>query len=243
MVGDDDEFGAQSAASAGAVPAHVNKADYGRILQMDLNHAKAQAVREETQQRARELREQRERFRLRGQMLREQRLAGRTTVQTTIDDCRAVAQSIGDRSRAKSEHLRQQRKEAEGRWQEHGRGLQQLDAALRQKIVTDKTADEAQRAKEAAALSTALKKLNEEMDDTIFAQNLERANRVKAETSERVIRASKQVFVNDRWNKADELRDSLSKLRARRKAQELAYVTQAMMIKAAAKEKHGVLAR
>ena len=92
------------------------------------------------------------------------------------------------------------------------------------------------RTDDATQLKASLKKLNQMTDDTIMMVNTERVQRVKAETGEAVMRHAKQTFLNDRWNRADELRAQMEELRRRQRANEQQYMDHAHQTKQRAKQ-------
>ena len=61
----------------------------------------------------------------------------------------------------------------------------------------------------------------------------QRVQRVKEETTDTVTRNAKKGYVDERWDVADSMREQSEKWRAQRKAQELAYLEQALAINAA----------
>ena len=56
---------------------------------------------------------------------------------------------------------------------------------------------------------------------------------VRAETTDTVTRNAKKAYVDERWDIADSMREKAEQWRAQRKAQELAYLEQALAINAA----------
>ena len=219
----------------GSTPAKVSRSNFSAIKAMEENHQKASAVRQEHYLRQEQLREQRERFKQRGQMLRAQRTQSQEQIKQTIDGCHARAQSLGDRSRAQRDMLRQQREGQQNRWSDHGRELTEQHTQLRNRLKQTQEDDRMQRTSDASDLKASLKKLNEMTDDTILLVNTERRNRVRAETGEKIIRHAKMTFLNERWNSADELRDQLEQLRRRQRSNEQQYLDHAHMVRASAK--------
>jgi len=61
----------------------------------------------------------------------------------------------------------------------------------------------------------------------------QRVERVRAETTDTVTRNAKKAYVDERWDVADGMREKAEQWRAQRKAQELAYLEQALAINAA----------
>lgn len=61
----------------------------------------------------------------------------------------------------------------------------------------------------------------------------QRVQQIKSETTDAVTRNAKKQFVDERWDIADAMREKAEAWRAQRKAQELAYLEQALAINAA----------
>jgi len=237
------EYVPASAASPQPPPAEqmaarISRADYSNVLHYEENFVKASAVRAESERRKAEMRQQRERFRQRGQMLKLQREMAQEQVKSSLAGCHAETQRLGNESRVQRERLLKERTDWQSQWQQHGRELTAQHTQLRERLKASAEEQRAARTREASELKAALKVLNQQTDDTILAQNVERCTRVKAETSAHVVRASKQTFLEDRWNKADELRESLTRLRARQRRQQQEYLDTAHAIKANANAKH-----
>jgi hypothetical protein len=220
----------------GEVPKTVSRANFSHIKAMEENHQKASAVRAEHSLRQQQLAEQRERFRQRGQMLRAQRTQSQELIKQTLEGCHARAHSLGDRSRAQRDRLRMQRESRAAQWQEHGRQLTAEHTQLRERLKKTQEDEVRARTEDAMQLKASLKKLNQLTDDTILLVNTERVQRVKAETGEAVLRHAKQTFLNDRWNRADELRAQMEELRRRQRANEQQYRDHAAMTKLRAQQ-------
>lgn len=220
----------------GDVPKSVSRANFSHIKAMEENHQKASAVRAEHNLRQQQLAEQRERFRQRGIMLRAQRAQSQELIKDTIEGCHARAHTLGERSRQQRERLRLQRESRAAQWQEHGRQLTMEHTQLRERLRKTQADEVKARTDDATQLKASLKKLNQMTDDTIMMVNTERVQRVKAETGEAVMRHAKQTFLNDRWNRADELRAQMEELRRRQRANEQQYMDHAHQTKQRAKQ-------
>ena len=142
---------------------------------------------------------------------------------------------LGTETRTQRERLRKERESNQEQWHAHGKQLQLQHEALRERLKVSAEENRLERQRETQELREMLKRLNQEVDDTILRQNQEEAKKVRDETSADAIRASKQTFVDDRWRKADDLRESLAILRERQRRQEQEYIDTAHMIKAHAK--------
>ena len=219
------------ATSAGA--SKVKRADFSSMKTMEENHQRATAVRQEHVVRQEQLQEQRERFRQRGAMLRAQRLQEKD--KQAIEDHHNRNSRLGELSRAHQARLRVQREGQQQRWEEHGRQLTEQHQQLRARLRKAQEDERVTRTESATSLKKSLKKLNELTDDSILLVNTERATRVKAETGSQVTTHAKLMFLNERWNAADALREQMEALRRRQRQQEQQYLDTAHMIKASSK--------
>lgn len=165
-------------------------------------------MREEREQNQRFCSEQRERFRQRGVVLREQQRITQATIAANAGSCQQQAARIGDTLRAKQALLRHRRQQQEQAWQQHGHGLtekystsgnQQLVRSLKEAIASEKE-------EVATEMRTLLKMLKKETDDGIIEVNCERVRRVYAETAHPVIRTQKQTMFTKRCDRAREVR-------------------------------------
>jgi hypothetical protein len=83
----------------------------------------------------------------------------------------------------------------------------------------------------ATEMKAQLKRLKEEVDDTIKSENTDRCRRVYQDTCHDVIRFSKHQIVANRWDRADYVRDTVSVWKAEAKAREEEYVERARRIR------------
>ena len=171
-----------------------------------------------------------------GIMLRAQRAQSQELIKDTIEGCHARAHTLGERSRQQRERLRLQRESRAAQWQEHGRQLTMEHTQLRERLRKTQADEVKARTDDATQLKASLKKLNQMTDDTIMMVNTERVQRVKAETGEAVMQHAKQTFLNDRWNRADELQAQMEELRRRQRANEQQYMDHAHQTKQRAKQ-------
>lgn len=197
---------------------------------MEVNHEKGNTVRAELEQTKARMMEQRELFRQRGRMLREQRLQGAEKIAEKKEDCRQEASNVASNIRAQREELRMRREQYNQRWKTHGRDLAQRQDKLQEKIRADTKERELERKLEADVLDAELDKLNKLVDDQILRENRARVARVRAETGT-LPRLSKQAFINDRWDRADRTREELLKARERRRMNEEQYLRTAFATK------------
>ena len=84
-----EEHGASVASPS--KPSKVYRADYGRLLQEQVNHEKGDAERAEKQMVQMRLDELRESFKQRGRTLRHERQRGQELIKSKIDECRPQA--------------------------------------------------------------------------------------------------------------------------------------------------------
>lgn len=211
---------------------YMRRADYGRLIRMDANVQQANQVRMERMQIKRQHEEQREIFRQRGVLLRQQRLQTEAAIAGSIDSCRLGKFEVGDNLRARQQTLRRKRAEQEKSWEQHGRALtekystrgnQELVRTLKKEV-----ADE--RMRQATTMRNFLKKAKSDVDDSIREVNRDRVERVYAETAHPVIRHSKQTTVANRWDRADDVRLHVSKWKKAREENEQAYLQRAFQI-------------
>ena len=213
-------------------PSKVSRANYGQVLHNQENYVKASGVRAESEQRRNERRDQLERFRQRGIELKRERELGQEKIKGTVEGCSASALKIGNETREQRERLRKQREAFQQQWREHGKQLTAQHVELHERMRANAKSSRIERSKEAQAFTTNLRTLSQRAEDSTLQANAEKAAKVKEETSQRVVRRSKQDFVEDNWLAADELRESLGRLRERHRKQEQEYLDRAHMIKA-----------
>jgi hypothetical protein len=225
------------------IPPKVTRANMSSINQQDANYQKASAVRAESDLRKQELTAQRERFRQRGQMLRQQRAHNQQVIKSATAGCQERAHGIGGEARSQRTALRAQREGMQQQWEKHGRQLTAQHMALRARLKSSQEDNQKERFKRASELNKMLKKLNEETDKSILAKNSQSAMRVRMETSPEVVRVSKIAFLDHRWQAADELREKMERLRQRQKQQESEYLAQAHAVRDQARQKHNDEAR
>ena len=164
-------------------------------------------------------------------MLRDQRQRGSNTIASKLEERRQHAKEIGDDIREQREIFRAKREHANQGWKHHGHDLSTQQKNLKLKLQTDTQARLKAAQSNSSELKAELKALAQMTDDSVYRYKCDLAGRVKAATSQRVTRGSKQTFVNDRWDKADLLREQLMALRAQRLQQEHEYLAYAMMTK------------
>ena len=221
----------------GFTPSKLPRSAYSQVLAQEENFQKASEVRSESEQRKEELRKQRERFRQRGLMLKAQREKSRQQLQKTIQGCNDSNQALGNATRTQREALKKERDARQQKWEEHGRSLHEQHEALRDRLKASAEENRAARTKEAEELKEALKRVGQRAEDTILKQKTASAAKVRAATDKEFIRASKQSFIDDRWNSADELRASLTRLRERQARQKAEYIESAHVLKAQQQQK------
>jgi len=215
----------------------MSRADFGRIMQMDANLQKAAQVRAERDGNTRFLREQRERFRMRGVQLREQRFQTEDAIANSVDRVRRQAADVGEALRQRQHGLRSARGQQQRAWEVHGRGLtEKFSTRGNQERVRTLKADMAdERARIATEMRTFLKQAKKETDDDIYEVNCERARRVYAETSHPVIRVSKQTTVFKQWDQAAGVRQHVKTCKQQIRENDRRYLERAWAIKHSSK--------
>lgn len=211
---------------------YMRRADYGRIVIMDANLAQANRVRNEREANKRFVEHQKELFKRRGEMLRQERLQTEQAVLVATGRIRDSAQQIGDGKRQELTLLRERRDKIETGWEDHGRALtekystrgnQEKVRRLKQDIADEK-------ARVGTELRNFLKQAKKDTDDDIHRVNTERVQRVYAETAHPVVRRSKQTTVAKRWDKADNVRARVDSWKEQVAANTHAYLEHARQI-------------
>lgn len=224
-----DEHGASMASPS--KPSKVYRADYGRLLQEQVNHEKGDAERAEKQIMQMRLDELRESFKERGRTLRNERQRGQELIKSKIDECRQQAKESGENVRMQREVFRAKRQSMSQTWKNHGNTLSKEHADLKAKMRAATEARLAEARASGSEFKSELKELVKNTDDFHYHYKCDLAGRVKAATSKHVTRASKQDFLMDTWDKADLLREQMTRLRQQRLRQEQEYLAYAMMTK------------
>jgi len=207
-----------------------SRADFTRIIQMEANYEKGNAVRAELEQTRLRMAEQKEMFRQRGRMLREQRLHSAEKIASKREMCKQDAAQMASDIQHQREAMRARREEMRLRWQMHGRNLGDQQARLQRKLRSDTEQLQAERKASASLLKTELKALNDQVDDQIYRENCARVARVKEEENHYPLLA-KQIYANGRWDRADRCREESMQARERRRQNEEAYLAKAHEIK------------
>ena len=102
---------------------YMRRADVRRLVMLDANQQLGADVRAEKEDNQRFMKEQRERFRQRGVMLREQRRHTEAAIANSVESCRQHAAGMGDEQRTRQETLRRRRQIQDRAYEKHGRGL------------------------------------------------------------------------------------------------------------------------
>ena len=180
--------------------AFLSKSQHGRLMQLESNKQHANTVRQEKLDNKQFVAEQRERFRQRGQMLRQQRAVTEAAISGVVDRHFQQAASIGDAARHRQAALRSRRHEQDVEYERQGRALtEKYSTRDNQELVRRLKAEiELEREEKATEMRNLLKKLKKETDDTIKEVNHERVRRVYAETAHPVIRIQKQTVAQKR---------------------------------------------
>ena len=204
---------------------------------MEANREKGNAVRAEHEIYQQQLHAQREMFKERGRKLRAQRLRGELNEKTQQEACKQRNLEEGNNIRTKREVWRAKRESNDNSWKGYGRSLGEQQAMLQNKLKIDAEARRVENSASASQLKADLKTLNQSVDDSIYKQKCASAARIKYETSEEAMRRSKMSFINDRWDKADELREKMDMLREERKRNEHEYQAYASLMKVQAQQR------
>ena len=130
--------------------------------------------------------------------------------------------------------MRKKRTELQKKWADHGYELTQQ--------YTIKAAQNNMRSLKAqnAGIVNGMHSKREDNKQVVESQRAaaaeerkKRVTQIKAETSDSLTRNAKKIYVDERWDVADAMREQAESWRAQRKAQELAYLEQALAINAA----------
>lgn len=89
---------------------------------------------------------------------------------------------------------------------------------------------QAQQSRDGAVMRADLQEQKEVVDATNLANNRSLVARVRADTAHDKIRLAKTSFIDQRWDRADMLREELAQWKARRRDQELQYLAGAVMV-------------
>ena len=203
-------------------------ASYRRLCHVQDNRHSAHETRAEQQERREFRNAMREKMRQRGQSLKADRKQLQQRIGTTMHSLDAQAHENGALTRAERDRGKERIDEAQREWVEHG---QQLRDEFAQFEVRKRAAIEArrlQKERETISMRADLKSQKQTVDATNLANARALVARVRADTAHDKIRLAKTAFVDQRWDKADALRDEISAWKARRRDQELHYLAGAV---------------
>jgi hypothetical protein len=207
----------------------TQRAEYNQIIQMEANFEKGNAVRAERELTQLRMQIQKEQFKERGRMLRERRR--KEAAESSKEAYRQQTVQVGQDIRAQREALRAKREQEQYEWQEYGQDLCKQHSTLREKLRDAATLRQQENRSSAMQMSAELKALTDYRFDDTYARKREMTMSTKAATSSPVIRSAKQSFVNQRWDRADQLRDEMARFRAQRKRNDQEYLEQARAIR------------
>lgn len=222
---DVERWDTASQASEALPEKRVKRADFTRILQMESNHVMATAGRAEHEARAVQLKEQREAFRKRGELLRQQRSQAQKAILASIESKRREALASGDAVRRQHDALREKRQANEGRHRKAGQELNVARDAQLERAKKERAEFEARRKAEADKLKAERKRQNSETEARVKAQVTASAGRVKAQ--QHFDTEAKQEYFQKRLGMADDVRRHARKLKAEREGHERSYLTAA----------------
>ena len=206
----------------------VSRADYGRVIQIEENHYKGNTVRMEHQILQMRLNKQREAFKERGRMLRQER--GRVTERANqIKDARRqVASGQADAVRKDRDRFRVIREANDQKHKAKGRSVLTQQAEQQKKMRDEAQSLRNERCTSAADVKRRSKEYEAAVNDRRFTERCRLADHVKQCAGRDVTRESKMAFINGRWDQADALRDEMESLRALRRRQEHEYLATAL---------------
>jgi len=203
-------------------------ASFTRLMYVRSLQQEAAALKAQQEERRNFRNEQRDKVRLRGVALHMQAQRQRQRNNEKIERLQVEHRNEAEERKAVLEKEKAKRVEHHQRYEEHGRKLTQLE---KEQMVRSRAAVEAvrlQREAETVSMRTDLKEQKEAVDAANLASARSLVERVRADTSHEKIRKAKSHFVNARWDKADALRQELEQFKAKRRDQELVYLSTAV---------------
>ena len=206
----------------------VSRADYGRAIQIEENHYKGNTVRMEHQILQLRLNKQREAFKERGRMLREERGRSAERANQSRDARKQAASGTADGVRKDRDRFRVIRETNDQKHKAKGRNVLTQQADLQKKLRNDAESLQSERCTSASDLKRRSKEREAAITDRRFLERCRLADHVKQCAGRDVTRESKMAFINGRWDNADALRDQMESLRALRRRQEHEYLATAL---------------
>jgi len=212
----------------------ITRADFQRWAHEDRNHAQADATRQEREKRLRFKQEQKELMRSRGAAIKDAQKAQMQTAASMVHEHREENAQLGSTLRTDEDRLRKRRTDQQKKWADHGYELtQQYTIKAAQNNMRSLKAQNAGVVNGMHAKRQEHQQIIESQRQAAQGERRQRVERVRAETTDTVTRNAKKAYVDERWDMADGMREKAEQWRSQRKAQELAYLEQALAINAA----------
>jgi len=212
---------------------NITRADFQRWAHEDRNHAQADDTRKEREERRRFKLEQKELYRTRGVHYKDQQKSQMSTAANEVQGAREQNAQLGSSIRDEEEKMRKRRMEQQKKWADHGYELtQQYTIKAAQNNMRSLKAQNAGIVNGMHAKREDNKQIVESQRAAAQDERRQRVAQVRSETTDAVTRNAKKQYVDERWDVADAMREKAEAWRAQRKAQELAYLEQALAINA-----------
>jgi len=212
---------------------HMTRADYHRWLHEENNYEAANETRAERQDRRRFRGQQEAAAKRYGKELAEQRKLQQVANSASREEVREQAAAVAADMRLDNEAMRAERQAQQKDWQAHGRQLRE------QYSLSHTKAKKHEQLKTKAAVVRQIKEdislleqyVRDQKTDLAEERRL-RAERVKVDTSDQATRMAKKLYVDDRWDVADAMREDMELWRKERNHKEMQYMARAKEIRA-----------
>jgi len=211
----------------------VSRAECTAILNLEENAVKAAAVREQSVVLSEKKADNASAVRAHMAKLRQQRLRSQERIQDNMEDVRESRAMIVSEKREQLEMNRLKRADKQRYWEARGRMLSKQHAEMLEKMREAEAAQQAASREECREMSEQLKLLTKATRADVARQKDELHDIVKARGCGDTL--AKQVFANERYDRAMAVKVEEAQLRERRYANEVEYLANALAAKAAAK--------
>jgi len=212
----------------------LTRADYHRWMVEEQAHELANELRNEREDRRRFREEQKKAMEQYGRELASAQKRQQENVSATREICRQQAAQVGVEGRLDQQYKRSEREALQQQWAEYGRALV--------KQFCNEPAKES-RAELHATKAAIVKEVKEQLnrlehgvgvskEDKVQAKRLQ-VGKVKSETADHITRQAKKLYVDERWDVADAMREDLEAMRQERLENEAAYISRAKTINSA----------
>lgn len=209
----------------------MTRADYHRWMVEEANFEQAKETRAEREDRRRFRTEQQKAMQNYGKELAAAQRHQQQNVAATREGCRQEAAQAGVEGRYDQQMKRSEREALQAQWAEYGKALV--------KQFCNEPAKES-RAELHASKAAMVKEVKDQLNRLehgvgVFKEDRVAANRlqvgkVKSETADHITRQAKKMYVDERWDVADSMREDLDAMRQERIENETAYLHRAKTI-------------